>query len=247
MKITWIISRIHSISCRILYAHPYAMSLSMLLLRQNSHISKCNLLSWFIAHNRWAPNETIFLSSRENIATISNLINSIKRFAVIDYDYLIAYSLKWVQQLATPTTLIDPVDKSVDSLDGKCAFVLIQINDVDGLWQPKWTNSKSIVLSSISWFIFNTSPPIRSPSIRNGASIVCHSFSMHFAFHSVRMLRSFFVCRIIWHKIINHHSIFMGLILAAAYGPIKIALSQIQIQINWVDYIGLLMLNYFGR
>lgn len=39
----------------------------------------------------------------------------------------------------------------------------------------------------------------------------------------------------------------MGLILAAAYGPIKIALSQIQIQINWVDYIGLLMLNYFGR
>lgn len=91
----------------------------------------------FIAHNRWAPNETIFLSSRENIATISNLINSIKRFAVIDYDYLIAYSSKWVQQLATPTTLIDPVDKSVDSLDGKCAFVLIQINDVDGLWQPK--------------------------------------------------------------------------------------------------------------
>lgn len=44
---------------------------------------KCNLFTMIHSHNRWLRNATIFLSSIENIATISNLINSIKRFAVI--------------------------------------------------------------------------------------------------------------------------------------------------------------------
>lgn len=47
-----------------------------------AHISKCNLFTMIHGHNRWHQMQPYFCR-RENIATISNLINSIKRFSVI--------------------------------------------------------------------------------------------------------------------------------------------------------------------
>lgn len=69
-------------------------------LKSCAHILKMQFIVMIHGHNRWAPNATIFLSSRENIATISNLINSIMRFAVIGSDYLtVCHGIKYTDAI----------------------------------------------------------------------------------------------------------------------------------------------------
>lgn len=108
-------------------------------------------ISMIHSRNRLLQNVTIFLSSLENIATISNLINSISRLVVI-----ISIIILRIFNAVRHCRFIDRQIHSMPyhSNGDDCTFVLIQIND--GQWIER-TNSKSIVLSPISSFIFNNS------------------------------------------------------------------------------------------